>query len=216
MQEKTAGATVRKRDPEATRERLLQCAFDEIYEQGYAGASLDRILANSGVTKGALYHHFGSKSDLAHAVIDEIIRPFVVERWVEPLRGVDDPVRALIQHFEDTACGFTEREMACGCPLANLIQELAATDEALRARLAGVIDTWRGGVAEALRHGVAQGTVRDDIDPEAAAAFVVSSLEGLATIMKSHRDATFAGSVGSVFVHFLRTLRADPSVTEAA
>lgn len=212
----SASTGERKRDPEATRERLLQCAFDEIYEQGYAGASLDRILADSGVTKGALYHHFGSKSDLAHAVIDEIIRPFVLERWVEPLLGTDDPVGTLIGHFETTACAFTDREMACGCPLNNLIQELAATDEPLRARLAGVIDAWRGGVAAALERGVAKGTVRKDVDPAATAAFVVSSLEGLATLMKSHRDPSFAGSVGSVFVRFLETLRADSTVTEAA
>ena len=72
-----------------------RAAFDEIYEKGYAGASLDEILADSGVTKGALYHHFGSKAELGVAIIDEVILPFALRQWVEPLRGTDDPITAL-------------------------------------------------------------------------------------------------------------------------
>jgi TetR/AcrR family transcriptional repressor of nem operon len=210
----TQGAGRRKKDPEATRETLLQCAFDEIYEHGYGGASLDRILANSGVTKGALYHHFGSKSDLAHAVIDELIRPFVLGRWVEPLRGADDPISALVEHCGCMFESFTEREMQCGCPLNNLTQELAATDDAFRVRLEGVFDDWRGGVSEAFAHGQAQGTVRDDVDPDAVAAFIVSAFEGMATTMKGSRDRKIMGSVGVVFLTFLDGLR--PAADAAA
>ncbi|MCH7890745.1 MAG: helix-turn-helix transcriptional regulator [Gemmatimonadetes bacterium] len=75
----TPSALGRKRDPEGTRALLVENAFREIHAHGYAGASLDRILASSGVTKGALYHHFKSKADLLHAVIDDAIRPMVVD-----------------------------------------------------------------------------------------------------------------------------------------
>ncbi len=58
----TPSALGRKRDPEGTRALLVETAFREIHAHGYGGASLDRILTNAGVTKGALYHHFKSKS----------------------------------------------------------------------------------------------------------------------------------------------------------
>ena len=58
----TSSVLGRTRDPEGTRAILVESAFREIHAHGYAGASLDRILANSGVTKGALYHHFKSKA----------------------------------------------------------------------------------------------------------------------------------------------------------
>jgi len=49
------------RDPERTRERLLQAAFREVYRYGFQSAGIDTILAATNVTKGALYHHFKSK-----------------------------------------------------------------------------------------------------------------------------------------------------------
>jgi AcrR family transcriptional regulator len=65
--------TARDRAPEETRDAILTSAFDEMYEHGFQAASLSRILDRAGVTKGALYHHFGSKMDLGYAVVDEVI-----------------------------------------------------------------------------------------------------------------------------------------------
>jgi len=58
----------RPRDPQATRQALLLAAFEEIHEQGFRAASLDRILERAGCTKGALYHHFENKTALGYAV----------------------------------------------------------------------------------------------------------------------------------------------------
>ncbi len=123
-----APALGRTRDPEATRARLVENAFREIHAHGYGGASLDRILADSGVTKGALYHHFSSKADLLHAVIDDAIRPMVGERWLGPLQESDDPIRALAESTRAMIAEATADEMRCGCPLNNLTQELAGED----------------------------------------------------------------------------------------
>lgn len=210
------GAKGRTRDPEATRESLLHCAFQEIYEHGYAGASLDRILANSGVTKGALYHHFGSKAELANAVIDEVIRPIVMERWTDPIRESDDPITALREHAIEVMADFTDQEVACGCPLNNLIQELANAEEDFREHLARVCDDWRAGLAEAFERGKAAGNVRGDVDPAAAAAFIVASIEGLATTMKSSRDREVTRSAATMFLQFLESLRPAPVAATAA
>jgi AcrR family transcriptional regulator len=72
----------RKRQPEVTRQRLLQAAFEEIYRRGYQGASLDTILDQAGVTKGALYHHFPDKAELGYAVVDDIVKGLLLQRWL--------------------------------------------------------------------------------------------------------------------------------------
>jgi len=61
------------RDPERTRELLLQAAFQEMCRSGFRSADLDAILAAAGVTKGALYYHFDNKKALGYAVVDEVI-----------------------------------------------------------------------------------------------------------------------------------------------
>jgi AcrR family transcriptional regulator len=54
-----------------TREKILQAAADVIRRVGFANATLGDITEAAGVTKGALYFHFVSKEDIAHALVDE-------------------------------------------------------------------------------------------------------------------------------------------------
>jgi AcrR family transcriptional regulator len=54
-----------------TRARLLAAARGVFAERGYNGASLDAVSEHAGCTKGALYHHFGSKEGLLLALLDE-------------------------------------------------------------------------------------------------------------------------------------------------
>lgn len=209
-------APARARDPEGTRERLIQCAFQEIYQHGYAGASLERILVNSGVTKGALYHHFGSKADLAHAVIEQVIRPFAVDGWLAPLRQSSDPIATLSETLVNLISSRTKEEICCGCPLNNLTQELANADEEFRQHLASVFDEWRAGIRDALDRGKKAGTVREDVDSAGVAVFIVSSIEGFATTAKSSRDRDLTMSGGKVFLQFLASLRTSTGAVPAA
>src|ERR1700727_3899958 len=87
---KSKRRATRLRDPERTRDRLLQAASREIYRSGFQSASLDAILASARVTKGALYHHFKNKETLGYAVVEEIISPDVHGTWVRPLENVKD------------------------------------------------------------------------------------------------------------------------------
>src|SRR5258707_15252984 len=86
----------RLRDPERTRERLLQAASREIYRSGFQSAGLDTILASAGVTKGALYYHFKSKEALGYAVLEEGIAPDVHGKWGRPLQSDKAPTGAFI------------------------------------------------------------------------------------------------------------------------
>ncbi|MCX5045516.1 TetR/AcrR family transcriptional regulator [Aldersonia sp. NBC_00410] len=55
---------------EITRDAVLTGAAEVFLRLGYANASLNEIMAQANVTKGALYFHFGSKEELARAVVD--------------------------------------------------------------------------------------------------------------------------------------------------
>src|SRR5690242_2300964 len=84
-----------KRQPDQTRQKLLERAFEEIHRSGFRAASLDSILADAGVTKGALYHHFANKLDLGYAVVDEVVRPWMEETW-RPVSEASNPIDAAI------------------------------------------------------------------------------------------------------------------------
>lgn len=197
----------RSRDPERTRARLIECAFREIRERGFEGASLDRILADTGVTKGALYHHFGSKAELLHAVIDEAIAGMIEERWLAALARSEDPISELRAGIVGTAGSLTDEDIAWGCPLNNITQEMAATDDELRAHVERLYSGWRDSIAAALERGQKAGNVRGDVDPAGAAAFIVAGIEGLAGTTKSHRSRAIAGATLQEFVRYLEGMR---------
>ena len=56
---------------EATRRKILDAAIDVFGEVGYGAAGWNTIIDRTGMTKGALYHHFDSKESLASAIIEE-------------------------------------------------------------------------------------------------------------------------------------------------
>lgn len=193
------------RDPERTRERLLQAAFREVYRSGYQSAGLDTILAAAGVTKGALYHHFDGKEALGHAVIEEIIAPDLRAKWLRPLQRGNDPIDTLIGIVQGESV--QPEAVRGGCPLNNLAQEMSPLDEGFRKRLSRLFQDWREGIAAALREGQAQGRVRRDVKPAEAAGFLIATLEGYVSLAKNAQDAKVMKAGIRNIVGWLQSLR---------
>lgn len=74
------GPTPTRRDPEATRERILNAALREFAAGGFAGARIQSIARRAGVNARMLYHYFGDKDDLFRA----ILRRRFAERPIQP------------------------------------------------------------------------------------------------------------------------------------
>ena len=198
----------RTRDPERTRERLLQAAFREVYRYGFQSAGIDTILAATNVTKGALYYHFESKEALGYAIIEEIVAKLTRDRWMLPLqRSKDkDAIDALIGIVR--AIPPRPRDVRAGCPLVNLAQEMSQLDEQFRKRLERIFHAWQEGIAMTLRRGQSQGTVRRDLVPEETASFLIAMVEGYEVLAKNAQDAKVWNVGIRNIVGWLRSLRA--------
>ncbi len=194
-----------KRDPQRTRECLLQAAFREVYRSGFQSASLDTILASTGVTKGALYYHFNSKEALGYAIVEEIIAPDLRAKWLGPLQRGKDPIDALIGIVQGESV--RPKDVRGGCPLNNLAQEMSPLDEGFRKRLAMVFHAWQEGIAAALREGQTHGSVRRDAEPAEAAGFLIATLEGYVSLAKNAQDAKVMKTGIRNIVGWLRSLR---------
>jgi TetR/AcrR family transcriptional repressor of nem operon len=173
------------RQPDVTRETILDAAFQEVYRHGFQAASLSNILANTGLTKGALYHHFPTKDDLGLAVIDEVVREGLDAMMFAPLRESDTPFDTLLDIVRRKAQRADLENVSLGCPLNNLMQEMSPLNATFKKRLNAVLATWQTAVADALTRAQKQGTVRRDVDCRAAALFIVSSWEGCAGVAKA-------------------------------
>ena len=196
-----------KRDPVRTREKLLEAAFLQIHAHGFQAVSVDEILSHTGVTKGALYHHFPNKTALGYAVVDEIIGPSLVNHWVTPVINADEPLVALQQVIREAGQSMTIDELRLGCPLNNLSQEMSTADEGFRLRLQSIYDQWRDGLVRAFQRAIDQGQMRDDVDAESVASFIIAALEGCIGMAKNAQSMEILMQCGSGVLEYLESLK---------
>jgi TetR/AcrR family transcriptional regulator, transcriptional repressor for nem operon len=184
---------------------LLRAAFQEIHRSGFRSADLDAILAKAGVTKGALYYHFDNKEALGYAVVDEVIASKVHQKWVQPLRNVENPIDVLVRIIQSES--LKREDVQRGCYLLNLSQEMSGLDEGFRRRTARIYKDWHDAMAEALREGQKHRVVRSDINANETAAFVIAAWEGYAVLGKNSQDPRMLRSGQRSVIGHIESLR---------
>lgn len=175
---------------EETRQKLLSAAFDEIHRTGFQAASISKILKNTGITKGALYHHFNTKLELGYAVVDELILEFFKQTWIEPLQKTDDPITTLQEILASSGMIMTQDDASLGCPLNNLSQEMSPIDEGFRKRIVAIHDMWRKELEGAIKRGKLAGNFRQGADEHELAILFVASLQGCMGLAKGTQSIT--------------------------
>ena len=197
-----------ERNADATRARILEAAFREIYHKGFQGMRLDDVLRQTGLTKGALYHHFPNKMSLGYAVVDELIAEAMAGIWVTALRDTHDPIGTIVTLIQDLARGDGPFEAVTqGCPLNNLAQEMSPLDEGFRVRVDRVFQAWSRCLVEALEAGKRHGTVRQDLDCDRTATFVIAAVEGCIGMAKNAQSLERLQVCTLSLVEYLDSLR---------
>lgn len=176
------------RNSDKTRLALLHSAFDEINRHGFQAASLAKIINETKVTKGALYHHFPSKLAMGYAVVDEIVSESVNKVWVDPLADTDNVIDALLAQIDSAIHSHDAKSICFGCPINNLAQEMSPIDEGFRERINSIFDHWRQTIAKNLKEGQTKGTVKKNICPESSAYFIVAAIEGAFSLAKTSKS----------------------------
>lgn len=156
---------------------------------GFQGTSIDRVVARTGLTKGALFHIFATKLDLGYAVVDDVIAEMIRQQWVVPLRDASDPLETIARAFDAGAVELEKMPVHHGCPLNNMAQEMSALDDGFKARVERVFAEWIDATATALERGKKAGIVRSDVASRDAAILLVTLVEGILSLSKTSRSA---------------------------
>lgn len=173
--------------PDETRRQILEAAYGVIHRHGFQAAGLTDILALTGVTKGAMYHHFPNKMALGYAVVDEMVKDYLEDWWLAPLEveGDDDPLAAIARTIQDNMTGRVPDIHLLGCPLNNLAQEMSPIDGGFRQRVEELYRAWRRRLSRALTRGQHSGKVNATADTDEAATLIVAAIQGAFSQTKS-------------------------------
>jgi len=193
-----------------TRRRIVELAAPVFNRQGYVGASMRDLISATGLEKGGIYNHFGSKEQLALEAYD-----FAMSRVTNALArsqdGATDAVDRLTRMIRAFAKFARTPAIAGGCPIMNTAIEADDGNPELRDRARESMRSWHRLIGRIVKDGIAAGTLAPQTDPYALAALLTSSLEGALMLSRLYGDPTYTDRVVDHLVAHVDTLRNAPA-----
>lgn len=176
-----------------TSEAFLRAATLLVNEQGYRGASVDKISARLNLTKGSFYHHHDHKDDLISACFE---RSFAVMR--QALRRAEQGPGSGWQRCSEAARALVAYQLSADGPLLRTTATSALPDQAHRRRVRTTMRRLSERLAGVLVDGMMDGSIRP-LDPAIAAQGVIATINAAAEL---HRwlPGVGPGDVGALYV----------------
>ena len=105
------------RKGEQTRQEIIRKAAPIFNQKGYAGAALSDLMRATGLEKGGIYRHFGSKQELAGDAFDYAWKLAMDTRFegTEQIPNTVNRLKQIVRNFRDRRAGVVPG----GCPLLN-------------------------------------------------------------------------------------------------
>lgn len=169
---------------EATRQNILQKAFELIYTNGYQTTSVDEIIATTQVTKGAFYYHFKTKDEMGLAIINERMRPTFKNTFIEPFQSDVNPLDTIYNLMHHLLMENEDLKVEYGCPASNFTQEMAPWNIEFTKALNELSLEWEKAMIGAIEKGKENGKIKYDINAKEITVFVMSSYWGVRNLGK--------------------------------
>lgn len=190
-----------RKEMEETRATLIASARKMFSETGYADAVMDELTGQAGLTRGALYHHFGDKKGLLAAVVEQIDAE------------MDARLTAISSAEQDAWLGFTRRcEAYLTMALEPEYQRIVLRDA--RAVLGGASPASQHHCIEAMQQLLAQliaGGIVAEANPQALASLLYGSLaEAAFWIAEAEEGEARLAQSKAALTLLLRGLRSQP------
>lgn len=159
-----------------TRTTIMEATYDALVEHGYADLTIQAIADEFDRSKSLLYYHYDSKDDIMRAFLSFVLEEFSNEMDTE---GFGQDPEADIERLVDAMLPPDEahEERALRLALTDL-QLQSAYEETFREEFRELLDGLRQSFVDVLRAGVADGTFREDLDPEREAELLFATVSG--------------------------------------
>jgi AcrR family transcriptional regulator len=158
-----------------TRSALLEAAARGLSRDGYGNLVLERVASEAGYTRGALYHLFASKEDLALAVVEWVESTWYAEMG-DLVVDFDDPAGALLAVARRHAV-YCRRDIAR--VMMTLRVEFGSRDHPVGRAVHGAVATVLSSCTALIAAGRANGTIPPGPPPDVVALALVGAVEGL-------------------------------------
>jgi TetR/AcrR family transcriptional regulator, transcriptional repressor for nem operon len=169
-----------------TKREIIEKAAPLFNQKGYEGTSLSDLMDATGLQKGGIYRHFGSKEELAAVAFDYSWLQAVSKR----LDSIDDSAHS-VDRLKKMIANFVELRPGLvpgGCPLMNTAVESDDGNPILRARAKKALQSWTSRLSKIIREGIARHQIVSTIHPQRLSQLIIATLEGALLISRLQKD----------------------------
>jgi TetR/AcrR family transcriptional regulator, transcriptional repressor for nem operon len=191
---------------ERTRQRIVERCAPVFNQLGYAGASMRDLVEATGLEKGGLYNHFGSKEALAVASFDHSVS-LVADGLTRARASSTDAVDQLVATIHAFASWARKPGVAGGCPIMNTAIEADDTNPELHAHARDAMARWHRLIGAIVKDGKAARQIDPEADPYVLATIMTASLEGALMLTRLHDDPAHMDRVVDHLVAHVEALR---------
>ncbi|WP_455197637.1 TetR/AcrR family transcriptional regulator [Kaarinaea lacus] len=181
------------KDGSITKEKILDAAESLVLDHGYGATSIDQILTKTGITKGAFFYHFKSKSELAQALVaryvkrdDELLYSLVEKSEKlsrDPLQQILIFLGLLIEVFEGM-------EQPPGCVVASFVYQFEEFDVDTKSAVVKGFDEWHRVLDEKFSMAMEKNSPRIEVDARTLVDMMLSIFEGGLIVARMVSDTT--------------------------
>ncbi|QVY65531.1 TetR/AcrR family transcriptional regulator [Polaribacter sp. Q13] len=175
---------LQKLKSESTKQLILNESYKLFYKNGFKTTSIDKIMKETKLTKGAFYHHYKNKRELGLAVIKLKLQERVYDLMISPLYTSIDAIELLKLTFLDKIKSFSIEEKQQGCPMNNLINEIGDSEKVYQTALKSIMEEWKLAVVQLIERGKKEKTIQTSISSKSVAVYLISAFEGIRGIRK--------------------------------
>ena len=174
---------------ERTRRRIVERSAGVFNTRGYFGSSMSDLVHETGLEKGGIYNHFGSKEELALEAFD-YATGIMRERFRSALADREGALERLFAVVDVLGGLVDDPPVAGGCPILNTAVESDDAHLALKERAKEAMTSWHRLVGSITKEGVRTGELKPGTDPYTVASVITATLEGAVMLSKLYDDPT--------------------------
>jgi TetR/AcrR family transcriptional regulator, transcriptional repressor for nem operon len=195
---------------EDTRDRILQAAESLVMAQGFAGTTIDNILKIAGLTKGAFFHYFKGKADLARELVVWHARRDLgkFEDWLAAAEAEsDDPLAQTIRFlelFEEYVSN--SDDPSPGCMYAVYTYESMEFDASIRDLVSDTLRQWTSMYVRKFQEVIDRYEPALPVTARQLAEMIVSVIEGGLVLQRAYDDVRMTSRQSEQFRNYLELL----------
>ena len=175
------------RNPEITRQLIIDKAMSLFNTQGYRATSISDITQATGTTKGAIYANFSNKEEVAVAAFEYAVEIVLkeVRNCVKAAPDAPQKLKAILNYYGDY---IGNPPIPGGCPVLNTAVEADDNYPLLRTKVVRLIALLKDSLRQIVHRGMVEKQLKPDLDVEGFVMLFYAAIEGAIMVSRVEGD----------------------------